>query len=67
MYALGGDMWRNWYRMVRNDLLSIVNTRDGKSGKECYWKSKYVGDAYSTAVAAIILQVPNHYLPIFQK
>ena len=67
MYALGGDLWRSWYRMVRNDLLSIANTREGRNGTEAYWKSKYVGDAFATAVAAIILQVPNHYLPIFQR
>ncbi|MHC4957063.1 MAG: prenyltransferase/squalene oxidase repeat-containing protein [Planctomycetota bacterium] len=67
MYALGGDLWRSWYRMVRNDLLSVAVTRDGKGGKEAYWRSKYVGDAFPTAVSAIILQVPNHYLPIFQR
>ena len=67
MYALGGSMWRSWYQMVRTDLLSVANPREGSKGPEVYWKSKWVGDAFSTAVAAIILQVPNHYLPIFQR
>jgi hypothetical protein len=67
MFALGGQMWRRWYSMVRNDLLRNARSREGPDGAEVYWKSAYVGDAFSTAIAAIILQVPNHYLPIFQR
>jgi len=67
MFALGGQMWRRWYSMVRNDLLRNARSGEGPDGPEVYWKSAYVGDAFSTAIAAIILQVPNHYLPIFQR
>jgi len=67
MYALGGGMWRRWYTMVRNDLLSVVQHQQGASGPETYWHSRHVGTPFTTAVAAIILQVPNHYLPIFQR
>jgi hypothetical protein len=67
MFALGGQMWRRWYSMVRNDLLRNARSRQGPEGMEVYWRSLHIGDAFSTAVAAIILQVPNHYLPIFQR
>ena len=67
MYTLGGEMWRSWYAKVRNDLLDMAQVTDGAKGRECYWISQHVGEPFSTAIAAIILQVPNHYLPIFQR
>lgn len=63
MYTRGGDEWSRWYSMVRDDLLQNV-LRDGD---KAYWPAQYVGEVFSTAVAAIILQVPKHYLPIFQR
>jgi hypothetical protein len=67
-YARGGRQWERWYTRVRDDLLSVAQDRRGADGKSrTYWESRHVGDAFATAIAAIILQVPNHYLPIFQK
>jgi len=67
-YTRGGRQWQRWYTRIRDDLLSIARHRRGPDGKtRTYWESKNVGDTFATAVASIILQVPNHYLPIFQR
>ena len=31
------------------------------------WSDAVVGSDYATAMACIILQIPNNYLPIMQK
>jgi hypothetical protein len=67
MYTKGGETWRAWYSRVRDDLLERAYTNAGAQGMETSWRARHVGDAFSTAVAAIILQVPKHYLPIFQR
>jgi hypothetical protein len=67
MYTHGGRAWERWYSMVRDDLLQIANQRGSAGGREIYWQSRHVGDVFPTAVAAIILQVPKSYLPIFQR
>jgi len=67
MYTRGGATWRSWYAMVRDHLLQGARESEGARGALYSWHSRYVGDAFSTAVAAIILQVPKHYLPIFQR
>lgn len=67
MYTRGGEMWRNWYAMVRDDLLERSLRSTGARGPETSWRARYVGDVFSTAIAAVILQVPKHYLPIFQR
>jgi hypothetical protein len=68
MYTRGGEEWKSWYRMVRDDLLAMAKARRGEDGEgRTWWIERLVGNTYSTAVAAIILQVPNHYLPIFQR
>jgi hypothetical protein len=35
--------------------------------KDGAWPIRYVGKAYSTASATLILQVPYRYLPIFER
>jgi hypothetical protein len=67
MYTKGGEMWRGWYEMVRDNLLERALRGTGPRGPETSWRARYVGDVFSTAIAAIILQVPKHYLPIFQR
>ncbi|HEX5137586.1 MAG TPA: prenyltransferase/squalene oxidase repeat-containing protein [Planctomycetota bacterium] len=67
MYTRGGETWREWYAMVRDHLLERAYTTKGPRGTETSWRARHVGDAFSTSVAAIILQVPKHYLPIFQR
>lgn len=59
MYLAGGDFWRQWFPAVRTEL----RRRQDAGG---YWSSPH-GESYGTAMALIILQMPNRYLPIFQR
>jgi len=59
MWHAGGDRWQRWYPAVRNSLLKTQRA-DGS------WRDS-VGPEYATAMACIILQVPNNTLPIFQR
>jgi len=58
-WLAGGDYWNNWYPAVRDELV----TRQLGDGS---WTSPIDLD-YSTAMACIILQVPNQCLPIFLR
>ena len=60
MYLAGGDRWRNWWPAIREELLARQNA-DGS------WSDSQAGDAYGTAMALIVLQMPKRYLPIFQR
>jgi hypothetical protein len=57
MFLAGGDYWAEWYPAIRNDLIAKQTPDGGWTGE--------VTDDYCTAVALIILQVPNRYLPVF--
>ncbi len=59
MWVRGGDDWDRWFPAIRDDLLARQNA-DGS------WSDDY-GSEFGTAMALIILQVPNSYLPIFQR
>jgi hypothetical protein len=60
MYLAGGDRWTTWWPAIRGELLA----RQDASGA---WLEQQAGEAYGTAMALIILQMPKRYLPIFQK
>lgn len=55
----GGALWRQYYPVVREYLLS----RQTAGG---YWPD-FICPEYGTAMACIVLQMPNNYLPIFQR
>ena len=59
MYTAGGEYWAKWYPAIRDQLIATQRP-DGS------WHDS-VSREYGTAMACIILQVPNDYLPIFQK
>jgi hypothetical protein len=59
MWTAGGAYWAEWYPAVREELLSRQHP-DG------YWLDQ-INEHYGTAMACIVLQVPNNYLPILQK
>jgi hypothetical protein len=59
MWQAGGDRWRRWYPMIRDTLLKLRKP-DGS------WFDQ-VCPEYGTAMACLILQMPNNYLPIFQR
>jgi hypothetical protein len=60
MYLAGGEWWSDWWPSTRTELLS----RQNQNGE---WIDRQIGDAYATAMALIVLQMPKRYLPIFQK
>jgi hypothetical protein len=60
MYLAGGEWWREWWPRVRRDL--IVHQEDDGSWQDPQW-----GSPLGTSMALIVLQMPNRYLPIFQK
>jgi hypothetical protein len=60
MYLAGNPYWKNWWRPARAELVR----RQRDSGE---WLDQGVGNAYGTAMALIVLQMPKRYLPIFQK
>ncbi len=59
MWIHGGEAWAEWYPTVRDELLR----RQSATG---YW-TDMVCNEYGTAMALIILQIPNDFLPIFQR
>jgi prenyltransferase beta subunit len=60
MYLAGGERWRTWWPAIRDELIARQNP-DGT------WSDPQAGEAYGTAMALIILQMPKRYLPIFQR
>jgi hypothetical protein len=63
MWHAGGERWRQWYPDVRDELLQFPFHTSAGSWRD---PSAY-GDEYATAMALLILQTPNNYLPIFQR
>jgi len=59
MWHAGGEYWKRWYPAIRDRLLS----RQRNNGS---WMDA-ICPHYGTAMACIILQMPNNYLPIFQR
>jgi hypothetical protein len=62
MWTAGGKWWADWFPAIREELL--MRTRSRGDGA---WIDPTVGSDYATAMACIILQIPNNYLPIMQK
>jgi hypothetical protein len=61
MWTAGGDYWPNWFPAIRDELLARSRQGNGR------WHDTQFGEAYATAMALIVLQLPNNYLPILQK
>jgi hypothetical protein len=59
MWQAGGEHWEKWYPAVHEVLLRQQH-EDGS------WMD-LICPEYGTAMATIILQMPNNYLPIFQR
>lgn len=61
-WQAGGDHWFAWYPAIRDDLVS-------KQEPDGSWRdtTPVVGTAYATAMACLVLQMPNNLLPIFQR
>ena len=54
--------WNDWYPAIRDELLIRLRGRNDGS-----WTDFMTCNHYATAMALIILQIPNNYLPILQK
>jgi hypothetical protein len=59
MYLAGDRYWQPWWPAVRDELLE-------KQQADGSWQGQ-AGPEYGTAMALIILQMPNRLLTIFQK
>lgn len=60
MYQAGGDHWEKWFPAIRNQLFADQSP-DGS------WSDLTFTSEYATAMALIILQIPNNHLPIFKR
>lgn len=58
-WQAGGDRWRRWYPAIRDELVA-------QQRSEGFWVAPE-GNECATAMACIILQIPNNCLPIFQR
>jgi prenyltransferase beta subunit len=63
MWTAGGQYWAEWYPAIRDEL---INHPDRQRNSGCWFDQRICND-YGTAMACIILQIPNNYLPILQK
>jgi len=59
MWQAGDPGWQRWYPAIRDMLVA----RQQQTGS---WKDR-VCNEYGTAMACLVLQTPNSYLPIFQR
>jgi hypothetical protein len=60
-YISGGDRWNQYAKRMKSYLLQLQRS----SGA---WPCDVgPGEAFGTAVATLILQIPFQYLPIFQR
>jgi hypothetical protein len=57
-----GTTWERWYPAVRYEL--IARQREDGSWMD---QANPISAEYSAAMACLVLQVPNNYLPIFQR
>ena len=61
MWTAGDEYWTAWLPAIRDELLAKARASGGT------WTDASHGSPYATAMALIILQLPNNYLPILQK
>jgi hypothetical protein len=59
MFMAGMDYWNEWWPKIRELLLP-------KEDPEGWWLGEG-GKPYGTAIALIVLQMPDRYLPIYQE
>jgi hypothetical protein len=66
-YMIGGKTWENWYAKVKTHLLEQAKPLgDGKY----FWPSGHNGSPgphWTTAVNTMILAMPYHYIPLYQR
>jgi len=65
-WQAGDEMWKLYYPTTYKRLLSTQNTDGSWSRARGRWGMAY-GAVFGTAIAALILEVPMGYLPLFQR
>ena len=60
---LRNNCFKHYYAAIRDHLLADQQ----EDGRWLNPQGEGPGDAFGTAVACIILQIPKQYLPIFQR
>jgi hypothetical protein len=61
MWHTGGEDWSRWYPAIRDEMIA-------RQKPEGQWIStSSVCADYGTAMACLVLETPNDYLPIFQR
>lgn len=60
MYRLGGEDWDKYFDDIGGQILR-------KQSANGAWKEGQIGDVYTTSINAVILQLDNGYLPIYQR
>jgi hypothetical protein len=60
-WQAGGDSWNRWYPAIREELLQRQQQATGA------WVDPSVSNEFATAMACLILQMPNNCVPIFQR
>ena len=69
-YMIGGETWTRWYGQLKDVLLKNVSPLRGEM---FYWEPKLdagqggVGPVYATSVYVMILAMPYHYIPLYQR
>jgi len=61
LYVIGGKAWRSYYPRLRDELVT------GQKQSGAFPCTAGPGEAFSTAIGAMILSLPYGYLPIFQR
>jgi len=62
-HQLGGKQWENYYTRMKAKLLATQRS----SGEWHERMEGHVGPEYQTSIAVLILSVPSHFLPIYQR
>ena len=60
MWTAGGRYWTEWFPAIREALINHIDRQPDGS-----WRDQRICSHYATAMALIILQMPNRYLPVF--
>ena len=63
MNQVGGKVWESYYKRMHDQLLETQRP----SGEWRDRRESAYGPVYQTSIAVLILSVPTHYLPIYQK
>jgi squalene cyclase len=63
MHQVGGKDWEDWYGRLTGYFLP----KQSADGSWSTTNHREVGPVYQTSIAVIVLSVPAHYLPIFQR